>query len=134
MKSMTKLKGLVPMLETVDLRESVKFYKEVLGFEHEGFWPEDGEPSWASLNRDETVIMLVARNAHSKVERPTLTGSLYIYPESVDEAWEELKDKVEICYEIETFGYGMREFGIYDCNGYVLNFGQGVETIERKSE
>lgn len=29
-----------------------------------------------------------------------------------------------VCYAIENFGYGMREFGVYDNNGYLLQFGQ----------
>jgi hypothetical protein len=39
----------------------------------------------------------------------------------------ELKDKAKICYEPETFEWGMREFGIYDNNGYLLQFGQEME-------
>jgi len=31
--------------------------------------------------------------------------------------------KANICYEIETFEWGMREFAIYDNNGYILQFG-----------
>jgi hypothetical protein len=38
----------------------------------------------------------------------------------------ELKDKTKVCYPIETFGYGMREFAIFDNNGYLLQFGQPV--------
>ena len=37
-----------------------------------------------------------------------------------------LKDKCKVCYPIETFDYGMREFGVYDINGYLLQFGQPV--------
>lgn len=29
-------------------------------------------------------------------------------------------------YPIENFNYGMREFVIYDNNGYVLQFGEAV--------
>jgi hypothetical protein len=32
-----------------------------------------------------------------------------------------------ICYLIETFEYGTREFAIYDNNGYVLQFGQELQ-------
>jgi len=35
---------------------------------------------------------------------------------------------VRICYPIETFEYGMREFAIYDNNGYLLQFGEAVVT------
>lgn len=47
----------------------------------------------------------------------------------VDALWESLKNEVDVVYEIENFGYGMREFAIYDNNGYILQFGQPVETI-----
>jgi uncharacterized glyoxalase superfamily protein PhnB len=44
----------------------------------------------------------------------------------VDAIWENIKESANICYPIETFDYGMREFGIYDNNGYLLQFGQEI--------
>lgn len=126
---MTKLRGLAPILETDDLEASVDYYESILGFECGGTWPEEGKPCWASMRRGDVVIMLSSRNPSTKVAAPTLTGSIYLYPESVDDAWEELKDKAEVSYEIETFEYGMKEFGILDCNGYLLQFGQGTEEL-----
>ena len=43
--------------------------------------------------------------------------------------WELLKDKAEVVYPIEDFEYGMREFAIKDCNGYMLQFGQDRSDI-----
>ncbi len=40
--------------------------------------------------------------------------------------WQQLKDSAKICYPIENFEYGMREFAIYDNNGYLLQFGQEI--------
>jgi len=40
--------------------------------------------------------------------------------------WEKVKDKANICYGIEDFEYRMREFAIYDNNGYTLQFGQEI--------
>ena len=37
-----------------------------------------------------------------------MTGTLYFNPANVDEAWNQLKDKVIIEYPIENFDYGMR--------------------------
>ncbi len=37
-----------------------------------------------------------------------------------------LKDITNICYGIENFGHEMREFAIYDNNGYVLQFGPEI--------
>ena len=44
--------------------------------------------------------------------------------------WWKLKDKARVCYGIEIFEYGMREFAIYDNNGYLLQFGQEFESQE----
>ena len=41
--------------------------------------------------------------------------------------WTALKDKARLCYDIETFPWGMREFAVYDNNGYMLQFGEEVE-------
>ena len=73
------------------------------------------------------------RTAPAALARPDLragertaafTGSLHLKTDDVDSLWARLKDRVRICYPIETFDYGMREFAIYDNNGYVLQFGQ----------
>ncbi|MGQ0540780.1 MAG: hypothetical protein ACT4O9_02875 [Blastocatellia bacterium] len=38
-----------------------------------------------------------------------------------------MKDKALVCYDIEDFPYGMREFAVYDNNGYILQFVQEIE-------
>lgn len=76
--------------------------------------------------------MFSIRNEHSEVAEPTFTGTFYFYPDDVDAAWRDLKDSVEVEYPIEDFIYGMREFGIRDCNGYLLQYGQGLDEIEKR--
>ena len=126
---MNDLRQTSPILECEDLKSAMSYYTEVLGFECTGVFPEDRVPTWASVKRGGAVIMLSARSPHSEIENPVMTGSIYMYPESVDELWEEFKDKTDVSYEIETFEYGMREFGIRDCNGYLLQFGQDVDEL-----
>jgi hypothetical protein len=48
----------------------------------------------------------------------------YIDVSGIDDLYEGLKGKVEIEKEIETTWYGVREFYIKECNGYVLGFGE----------
>ena len=128
-----KLRGLIPMLETNDLKASIKFYSETLGFTCDGVFPSEENFSWASLSKDDVIIMLTARSPHSNEEKAVMTGSLYMYPDDVDEAWYQLKDKAEVSYEIENFDYGMREFGILDPNGYLLQFGQDIKEEEENA-
>ena len=61
-----------------------------------------------------------------------MSGSLYLYSSDVDAAWSELKEKAAVCYEIETFDYGMREFAVYDNNGYIVQFGQPVQQADTR--
>ena len=68
--------------------------------------------------------MLARPHAHMGETAPAFTGSLYLRTADVDGWWQRLKDRARVCYPIETFVYGMREFAIYDNNGYVLQFGQ----------
>ena len=82
--------------------------------------------SWAAFSRDEIEIMAAYPNAHIPFEQPLFTGSFYILVKDADAIWDEIKGKVAVCYELETFDYGMREFAIYDNNGYLIQFGQPV--------
>lgn len=121
-----KIKCLTPMLATADLAATIAFYGNNLGFECRGRYPEEN-PCWASLWNGDVELAFSIPNDHEPFERPVLTGSIYLYVEDVETIWEKLKDAVEVVYGLETFGYGMREFGIRDNNGYILNIGENVE-------
>jgi uncharacterized glyoxalase superfamily protein PhnB len=125
-----KLEGLTPMLRTKRLPEAITFYESVLGFACREYSEEWG---WASLGRDGVAIMLASPNAHEPFDRPVFTGSLYFRTDDVDGLWERVKDRARVCYPIEDFEYGLREFGIYDGDGYLLQFGSPIEKDERRS-
>lgn len=116
-----KLHALTPMLATWDLNASIAFYTEVLGFECENVSEAHG---WVSLKRNGVAIMFTSPNQHMGYTEPELTGSLYFKIDDVDRLWQSLKDKTKVCYPIENFDYHMREFAIFDNNGYLLQFGQ----------
>lgn len=116
---------LIPMLYSQVLEETVAFYTSVLGFECEGL---DMEAGWASVKKDQVEVMIAFPNDHLLFEKPNFTGSLYIKTNNVDQLWNELKDQTKVCYPIESFDYGMREFAIYDNNGYMIQFGQEINS------
>lgn len=119
-----------PVLWTENLDDSIGFYMQILGFE---LLERNDRWQWASLRKDEVQIMLSKPNEHEKLNRICFTGSFYFNVDHVDDLWEDLKTKAKICYEIETFDWGMREFAVYDNNGYILQFGQSADEI-RKAE
>ena len=120
-----KCTNLRPMLVVPNLPETIAFYVNVLGFTCE-IYREDWR--WASLARDGIYIMLAGPNDHEPFDKPVFTGSFYLNTDDVNGWWEQLKDKTRVCYPPEDFEYGMREFAIYDNNGYLLQFGQPTET------
>lgn len=119
------LKRITPMLETDQLDETVKFWSEVLGFEIEAYQKNN----WAKLLKDDLAIMFSIPNAHREFKKPHLTGSIYFETEEVDKIWTDIRERVKVCYDLETFDYGMREFGFYDNNEYLIQFGQDSETL-----
>lgn len=114
------------MLETNDIKTTIEFYTETLGFTIRGTFEHEGVTTWCDFVRDEVAIMFSLPNQHMNYGRILLSGSLYINTQDVDGLWNLLKDKCEIVYPPENFEYGMREFAIKDNNGYVLNFGEDI--------
>jgi uncharacterized glyoxalase superfamily protein PhnB len=119
----SKFNSLTPMLETHDIESTIGFYTNVLGFITVNYVPDMG---WCSLQRDAVSIMFTLPNHHRNIPKPIMSGSLYINTNDVNTVWEKLKDRCNICYPIEDFEYGMREFAVYDNNGYLLQFGQEI--------
>ena len=130
----SKLRYLSPILWTKDLDETILFYETVLGFKKRTQFP-----NFASMSRDNVEIMFVlpidepedCKDPNNKEEffpKPTLTGSIYITTEKVDELWEKVKDKVKIISTIADREYRMRDFSISDNNGYELVFGEDISS------
>ena len=122
-----KITDLRPMLWTKQLKESIEFYESKLQFKCTSY---DEEWGWATLKKDDVHIMLAFPNEHMKFKQSNFTGSFYFYNKDVESIWRKLKNEVEVCYPLEEFDYGMKEFGIYDNNGYLLQFGQEIEIPE----
>lgn len=108
---------------TEDLDGTIEFYTATLGFE---CGEKNDDWGWASISRDDVHIMLAQPNAQTEYEKIGFTGSFYFNTDNVDQFWTELKDKAKVCYGIENFDWGMREFAVYDNNGYILQFGQEI--------
>ena len=117
---------IIPMIWTSELQETITFYIEYLDF---NLGNSSEEWGWASLYNGQCELMIAKPNEHTPFDNPQFTGTFYIKTDEVDKLWEKLKNKVNICYEIDNFDWQMREFAIYDNNGYMIQFGQDIATI-----
>ena len=121
--NMAKFQAICPMIWTKEIKETIDFYINILGFtcdEYNQDW------AWASPHNDEAEIMVALPNKHASFEKSIFTGSFCFNVDKVDELWDDLKGKCKICCEIENFDWNRREFAIYDNNGYVLQFGTAI--------
>jgi hypothetical protein len=84
------------------------------------------DTDFARVQLNKADLMLALPNHHLAFEKPFFKGFFYINTNQVDAWWSMLKDICQVAYPIETFEYSMGEFGIYDCNGYLLQFGQSM--------
>ena len=128
--------GLCPLLQVFDMPKSVKFYREVLGFELVGHSPmvksSEGEYfHWAMLRRGSTTLML--NTAYDEGQRPPAADparvaahgdtALFFGCPDVDATYHDLLPfGVTMLEKPMTTGYGMRRFAIADPDGYNLCF------------
>ncbi len=124
-----------------DVNDTIRFYKDVLGFEfvmavsknsQEVLMeiPKDRQLIYAMMKNGNVELMFQEKNSLSE-DIPALKGfeiggsvTFYIEVENVEELFAKLKEKVEIVKELHTTFYGMQEFYLKDCNGYILCFSE----------
>jgi len=125
---MATLTELVPMLATKDLPETIAFY-ESLGFACQSRFEVEGNLVWAYVVRDSAAVMFTWSPPHDHGPNedhdhgPALAGSLYFYPDDVDELWAEIGGKAKVLQSPGDREYAMRDFSLEDPNGYLLSFG-----------
>lgn len=119
-----QIQSLKPVLRTWDIPGTIDFYTEILGFECKAY---DADWGWAVLIRNQVELMLSGPNEHEGDRSPCFTGSIYFVCDDIDELFDRIQTRVKVCYPIADFEYGMREFAIYDNNGYLLQFGKELE-------
>jgi catechol 2,3-dioxygenase-like lactoylglutathione lyase family enzyme len=114
----------LPCLLVADMRRTLDFYIDVLGFTQTGYDPIESEPIRTEVRRDGVAIILFTEAFRAQHDAPVISGAFYIFPESVDEVAQELRGKVPFEWGPENTEFGIREFAIRDPNGYVLVFAE----------
>jgi len=124
------MKDLTPNLMVKNVRKSVDFYQNVLGFEALEVVPQGDTLVFAILRSGNAMIMLQEENS-LKEELPQLSKyspgagmTLYIHVEDVHALYEKVKGKATIAKEMHDTFYGSTDFAIEDCNGYMLVFSE----------
>ena len=127
-----KLYGVAPYLIVDDIFLSAEFYRDKLGFNFDRIWGEP--PQFAIVHRDGVHIMLKGLRSPGNIRpnnrvNPDACWDAYIWVKDADALYEELRSRgVKITRAIENAPYGCRDFDVEDNSGYILCFGQDLES------
>lgn len=125
------LKSLIPLLSVADLRRTMDFYCNELGFTvaNTSTMPGETEPVWCMLRRDSVSLMFNFPGSYINNDLPRRAKDFqiyYVYPDDVRALHAAWKAKGLAVSELRVTTYGMREFELRDPDGYWLWFGETV--------
>ncbi len=123
-----------PTLAVRNMKQTIEFYKNSLGFKMGMLFPDADNPEYADLSKDGMVLMFIpAENVGIGSEEKLGVGvNIYMQIDGdIDEYYNELKNKVvKIAVDIKDEPYGIRDFTVEDIDGYKLTFNQISKTIK----
>lgn len=115
-----------PTLAVRDMKQTIQFYRDSLGFKIGMTFPDADNPEYADLSKDGMVLMFIpAENIGIGREEKFGVGvNIYMQIDGdIDKYYNELKAKgVKIVVDIKDEPYGIRDFTIEDIDGYKLTF------------
>jgi catechol 2,3-dioxygenase-like lactoylglutathione lyase family enzyme len=126
---MTNLNFISPFFIVADLKTSVSFYVDKLGFEIRHIGPDD-DSFWAIVGRDNISIMLKAiapdiKPIPNHTRHEWARWDAYISTAEPDTLFEEYRSNaVAFSKPIHNNSDDLRGFEIEDADGYVLFFGR----------
>ncbi|MGC2112435.1 MAG: VOC family protein [Candidatus Korobacteraceae bacterium] len=127
------VRGLAPLLQVYDMPTSIRFYRDLLGFEVVATSPVLGEDRfhWALLRLGEAELMLNTAYEFDD-DRPVPPDAarvaahddtaLYIACPEIDAAYAELRSKGVKVNKPAVAPYGMKQMYLHDPDGYTLCF------------
>ena len=126
------MRKLIPTLMADNMDRTIAFYRDLLGFQLYEVAPDQSPYTWAVLRCDGVDLSIEARSSFLEekewvfLEGAPLGGTivLYIEIEGIDELYQRIRNQVDVVSPLAAQPYGMREFTLRDCNGYVLAFGE----------
>jgi uncharacterized glyoxalase superfamily protein PhnB len=123
-----------PTLAVRNMKQTIEFYKNSLGFKIGMAFPDAENPEYVDLSKDGMVIMFIpAQNVGIGSQEKLGVGvNLYIQIDGdIDEYYRGLKNKsAKIVVDIKDEPYGIRDFTVEDINGYKLTFNQVSKAVK----
>ena len=117
-----------------NMKETIEFYKDSLGFKMGMCFPDANNPEYADLSKDGMVLMFIPTENIGIGSEEKLGVGVNLYMQidgNIDGYYDELKRRgVKIAVDIKDEPYGIRDFTVEDVNGYKLTFNQVSKTAK----
>ena len=114
-----------PHLPVRNLRETLDFYRDTLGFYEEWTWKDkDG-----GIRRDELRLLFGEDPGFTHIiNNQEHRLPLLWFVDNIEEIYAEFNGKnIEIATTLQDYPYGLREFAFIDINGYYIRVAEGIE-------
>jgi len=117
-----------------NMKETIEFYKNSLGFSMGMAFPDASNPEYVDLAKDGMALMFIPAESIGIGNEKKLGIGVNLYMNidgDIDEYYDELKKRgVKITVDIKDEPYGIRDFTVEDVNGYKLTFNQVSKTAK----
>jgi len=117
-----------PHLPVKNLRQTLDYYRDTLGFYDEWTWPDkNGYLRDGGIRRDE-MRLIFGEEPDVADSNAKIRLSIMWFVENIEEIYAEYKAKgIAIHADLKNHAYGLREFAFMDINGYYIRVTEGVE-------
>ena len=123
-----------PTLAVRNVKETIEFYKNYLGFKMGMVFPDMDNPQYTDLSKDGMVLMFIPTEEVGIGDEVKLGVGVNMYMQidgDIDEYYRELvSNGVEFTVDIKDEPFGIRDFTVEDLDGYQLTFNQISETAK----
>ena len=109
--------SLTLLLRCNDLHATRHFYRSVLGFE-----VRDTVEGTLTVEKFGATMVFTSQDLWHGA--PGCTGTIYFETPDIDAYYASVRDQVAVSWPLQVMSYGSREFGVVECNGYMLAFKQ----------
>jgi len=128
---MPRITGIAPFFLVRDVVRAAEYYRDKLGFTIRGYFFEE-PPVFAMVGRDDQIVMLslmtAERGGSNRVYKDEALDA-YIWTGDVDGLFAEFRQKgADLVGPPQLRIYGMKELEVRDLDGYVICFGEDVDT------
>ncbi len=128
---MPRVTGIAPFFLVADVVRAAEYYRDKLGFAIRGYFFEE-PPVFAMVGRDDQIVMLSLMGAGrggSNRDHKKEALDAYLWTDDVDALYAELRQhQADIVSPPQLRIYGMKELEVRDLDGYLICFGEDVDT------